>query len=118
MKTYLLTATLLAALSNGAHAQAMNHDAMGKMGPSSTTTKQTGPSPLTDGTVTKVDKAAGTITLTHAEVKPVGMPAMTMAYKAKDPSMLTKVKAGDKVGFSLVQQPDKKYAVDAIEPKN
>ncbi len=115
MKAILLTASLLSILSAGAHAQAMNHDAMEKMNPASSTGKAMGMASMTDGVVTKIDRTAGTVTLRHAEVKSVGMPAMTMAYKAKDPALLDKIAAGDKVAFSLEQQPDKKYLVDAIE---
>lgn len=118
MKSIVLTASLLAAFSAGAHAQAMNHDAMEKMGATPSATKQSGASSMTDGVVTKVDKAAGTVTLNHAEVKSVGMPAMTMAYKAKDPALLNKLAVGDKVDFSLEEQKDKKYVVDAIKRKN
>ena len=117
MKAILLTASLLTALSAGAHAQGMNQDAMGKMGAAPAATTEAGTASMTDGIVTKIDKAAGTITLQHAEVKAVGMPAMTMAYKAKDPALLDKVAPGDKVRFSLEQQADKKYDVDAIERK-
>ncbi len=113
MKAIFLTATLFAVLAKGASAQAMNHDAMGN-------TSKALPAPaassMTDGVVTKVDPAAGTITLKHEAVKPVGMQAMTMAYKVKDAALLRKVAAGNKVGFSLEKQKDQ-YLVDAIEPK-
>ncbi len=117
MKSIFLAASLLTFLSTGASAQAMNNEAMGKMSPTPSTAKQTTSPSMTEGTVTKINKANGTITLQHAEVKSVGMPAMTMAYRAKDPATLNKVAPGEKVGFSLQQQPDKKYAIDAIERK-
>ena len=114
MKSILLTASLLTVLSSGGHAQATNHDAMGKMGPA---IKESGSSSMTEGIVTKVDKAAGTVTLKHAEVKSVGMPAMTMAYKAKNPALLDMIAAEDKVGFSLEKQGNK-YLVNAINRKD
>ncbi|MDB5841662.1 MAG: transporter [Herminiimonas sp.] len=52
-----------------------------------------------DGEVKKVDKEAGKITIRHGELKNLGMPAMTMVFRAKDPAMLDRVKAGDKVKF-------------------
>ena len=113
MKALILTAALSGLLSTTVVAQTMNHEAMGKMSASSSAAAPA----MTDGVVTKVDKAAGTITLRHAEVKAVRMPAMTMAYKAKDPALLDKVSAGDQVGFSLAQQKDH-YLVDAIEKKH
>jgi Cu/Ag efflux protein CusF len=55
---------------------------------------------LTDGVVTKVDPSAGKITIRHGPMKKFDMEdPMTMVYRAQDPSMLTAVKAGDKVKF-------------------
>ncbi|MBC7954932.1 MAG: copper-binding protein [Cytophagales bacterium] len=54
----------------------------------------------TDGEVRKVDMDAKKITLKHAEIKNLGMPGMTMVFQVKDPAMLEKVKAGDKVRFT------------------
>lgn len=54
---------------------------------------------MSEGEIKKVDKEAGKLTIKHGELKNVGMPAMTMAFKVKDASMLDKVKEGDKVHF-------------------
>ena len=54
---------------------------------------------MVDGEVKKIDKDAGKITIRHGELKALGMPAMTMAFRAKDPAMLGQVKVGDKVKF-------------------
>lgn len=54
---------------------------------------------MTDGEVKKVDKEAGKITLRHGELKNLGMGAMTMVFRVKDPAMLNQVKTGDKVKF-------------------
>ena len=54
---------------------------------------------MTDGEVKKIDKEAGKITLRHGELKNLGMGAMTMVFRVKDPAMLTQVKTGDKVKF-------------------
>ena len=51
------------------------------------------------GEVVKVDKPAGKITLKHAPIKNLDMDAMTMVFRVADPSMLDKVKAGDKIEF-------------------
>jgi Cu/Ag efflux protein CusF len=56
---------------------------------------------LTDGTVKKVNKAAGKITLAHGPIENIGMGAMTMMFKVKDPAMLDGVKPGDKVRFRV-----------------
>lgn len=51
------------------------------------------------GEIRKVDKEAGQLTIKHGELKNLGMQGMTMVFKVKDPAMLEKVKAGDKVRF-------------------
>lgn len=52
---------------------------------------------LTDAEVKKVDEATGMVTLKHGALENVGMPPMTMAFKAKDAAMLKQVHEGDKV---------------------
>lgn len=54
-------------------------------------------SSLTDAEVRKVDAATGMLTLKHGALGNIGMPPMTMAYKAKDADMVKQVHAGDKV---------------------
>jgi Cu/Ag efflux protein CusF len=55
---------------------------------------------LTEGEVRKVDRDTGKITLKHGEIRNLGMPAMSMVFVVKDPAMLEKLKAGDRVMFS------------------
>ncbi|MFC0402135.1 copper-binding protein [Paraburkholderia rhizosphaerae] len=52
---------------------------------------------LTDAVVKHVDAANGMVTLKHGALANVGMPAMTMAFKAKDAAMVNSVKDGDNV---------------------
>ncbi|BCG02376.1 hypothetical protein PPGU19_069440 (plasmid) [Paraburkholderia sp. PGU19] len=52
---------------------------------------------LTDAEVKKVDAETGMVTLKHGALENVGMPAMTMAFKAKDAAMVKQVHEGDKV---------------------
>lgn len=59
--------------------------------------------PKTDAEVRKIDKDTGKITLKHGEIKNLDMPPMTMVFKAQDPALLDKVKAGDKVSFTAAQ---------------
>jgi Cu/Ag efflux protein CusF len=54
---------------------------------------------LGHGLVKKVDKAKGTVTLSHGSL-PNGMPPMTMAYKVKDVAWLDQLKAGQKIRFA------------------
>jgi Cu/Ag efflux protein CusF len=55
---------------------------------------------MTDGEIRKIDKAAGTITIQHGEIKNLGMPPMTMVFRAGNAALLDKFKAGDKVRFA------------------
>ena len=57
---------------------------------------------MTDGEVRKVDLDAGKVTLKHAEIKNLDMPAMTMVFVVKDKALLDKLKAGDKIRFKVV----------------
>ena len=57
--------------------------------------------PMVDGEVRKVDMGSKKITLKHGEIKNLDMPPMTMVFQVKDPAMLEKVKAGDRVQFTV-----------------
>ncbi|PCE34172.1 copper-binding protein [Burkholderia ubonensis] len=54
---------------------------------------------LSHGEVKKIDAAAGKLTIKHGPLENLGMDAMTMVFKVKDPAMLSQVKAGDKIDF-------------------
>jgi Cu(I)/Ag(I) efflux system periplasmic protein CusF len=69
---------------------------------------------LSEATVKKVDKAGGTVTLAHGPIANLGMPPMTMTFKAKDKAMLKKVKEGDKVRFRA-EETGGAYTVVRIE---
>lgn len=69
----------------------------------------------TEGEVRKVDTAQRKITLKHGEIKNLDMPPMSMVFSVKDPALLAKVKAGDKVRFAA-DKIDGTYTVTAIEP--
>jgi Cu/Ag efflux protein CusF len=56
--------------------------------------------PMVNGQVTKIDEAAGKITLKHGPIKKFDMnEGMTMVFRVQDPAMLKQVKIGDKVKF-------------------
>jgi Cu/Ag efflux protein CusF len=59
---------------------------------------------LVDGEVRRIDKARGTVLLKHGELKNLGMGAMTMSFKFKDPAMAGELKEGDKVKFTAEQK--------------
>ena len=53
----------------------------------------------TQGEIRKVDKAAKKVTIRHAPLVHLDMPAMTMVFQVQDPAVLDQVKVGDKVRF-------------------
>lgn len=57
---------------------------------------------LAEGTIKKLDKTAGKVTLAHGPIENIGMGAMTMAFKVKEPKQLNAFKAGDKVRFQAI----------------
>jgi len=71
---------------------------------------------MTEGEVRKVDKIAGTITIKHGEIKNLGMPPMTMVFKAKNAALLDKVKVGDKIRFTAEQTKAGALNVTDVQP--
>lgn len=63
--------------------------------------KSTSSMSMADGEVEDVDKENKSITLKHGPIKTktIEMEPMTMPFDVKDASLLSKVKAGDKVKF-------------------
>ena len=61
------------------------------------TTQQ--PAAMAAGEVRKVDKDQGKVTIRHEPLTNLGMPAMTMVFRVKDPAMLDEVKEGDRIRF-------------------
>ena len=70
---------------------------------------------LTQGEVRKVDKEAGKVTIKHGPLENLGMPAMTMVYRVKDPAMLDRLKAGDKIDFAA-DKINGAYTVTQVKP--
>ena len=70
---------------------------------------------MSDGEVRKVDKDAKKITIRHGPLANLDMPPMTMVFQVKDPAMLDKVKAGDKVRFQA-EKVGGAFTVTQIEP--
>jgi len=98
MKKTLITTALLALLGGTApvaFAQA-DHAAHhgGASAPAETDAK------LAEGTVKKIDKSAGKLTIAHGPLESLGMPPMTMVFRAADPGLLDQVKVGDKIRFA------------------
>lgn len=72
-----------------------NHDMSGSAAQAETVAAEN----MSQGAVRKVDKDAQKITIRHGPIENLGMPPMTMVFRAQDVAMLDQVKAGDKVRF-------------------
>lgn len=70
---------------------------------------------LFGGQVSDLDKLQGTVTLKHGPIHVLDIPARTMAYRLKDASMLDRLKPGDGVHFTIVQQ-GRELLVTSIAP--
>ena len=86
----------LAAVGGVAWAQA-GHD----HGHGAPEAKKTSAEVVNTGEVKRINQDTRKITISHGPLKAFDMPSMTMAFGVKDPSMLGKVKPGDKVNFVL-----------------
>ncbi|NCT84120.1 MAG: copper-binding protein [Comamonadaceae bacterium] len=75
----------------------------------------TAAAPQSDGEVRKVDREQGKLTLRHGPLENLGMPPMTMVFKAADPKLLDGLKEGDKVKFTA-EKVNGAFAVTAIQP--
>ena len=101
MKKALITTALLAVLGGGAplaFAQA-DHDAHH----GGASAQAEADAKLAEGTVKKIDKSAGKLTIAHGPLESLGMPAMTMAFRVKDAAWIDKLKEGDKIRFMAEQ---------------
>ena len=96
-KTSFLATLAALLLATGTAMAADEHDAHHASAPQATDASAA----MTDGEVRKIDMDTKKITLKHGEIKNLGMPGMTMVFQVKDPAMLDKVKAGDKVRFTV-----------------
>jgi Cu(I)/Ag(I) efflux system periplasmic protein CusF len=109
MKFLILSLVLSAALASPVSAQttAAEHSAHH---PASATAADD----MVDGEIRKIDKGSAKITIKHGEIKRLDMPPMTMVFQVKEPTLLNKVKAGDKVRFRAEQTPGG-FVVTAID---
>jgi Cu(I)/Ag(I) efflux system periplasmic protein CusF len=64
--------------------------------------------------VRKVDKEGGKVTLKHAAIKSLDMPAMTMVFRVSNPALFEKLVEGTSVKAAF-EQKDGKYFVTKVE---
>lgn len=104
MKTFFLCAALLAQPLLALAADT----------PAKPATAASAADPMTDAEVRKLDPASAKVTLRHAEIKSLDMPAMTMVFQARDKRLLDGLKVGDKVRFKAAHEGGQ-FIVTAIE---
>jgi Cu(I)/Ag(I) efflux system protein CusF len=66
------------------------------------------------GVVKKVDPKAGTVTLDHGPVKSMNWPAMQMAFKVEDKTMLDKLAEGKKVEVEFLER-GKEHVITSVK---
>ncbi|MGU7773833.1 copper-binding protein [Burkholderia sp. MR1-5-21] len=71
---------------------------------------------MSHGEIRKVDAAAGKLTIKHGPLENLGMDAMTMVFKVKDPAMISQVKVGDKLDF-VAEEMDGALTVTKLQKK-
>lgn len=72
---------------------------------------------LADGEVREIRRDSGRISLSHGAVPSMGLPAMTMVYRARDPAMLDRLSVGDRVRFAAEKSGDA-LTLMRVEPAN
>ena len=112
MKKIIVTSALLAML--GAAAPAAFAQAEHGAHHGSASAPAQAEAKLAEGTVKKIDKSAGKLTIAHGPLETLGMPAMTMVFRAADAGMLDQVKVGDKIRFAA-ESVDGALTVTALE---
>lgn len=116
MNNILRTVTLGALIVSAGTAMAEadhRHLAMNHAG--STTRPADAAAAMSEGTIRKIDKAAGKVTIKHGQLANLNMPPMTMAFRVKDPAVLDRIKVGDQVGF-VAESIDGVLTVTEIRP--
>lgn len=69
---------------------------------------------MAKATVKKVDAQAGTVTLAHEPVASLNWPSMTMNFKVKDSTLMSKLTAGKRVDVEFIQE-GSNYVVTTVK---
>ena len=72
---------------------------------------------MVDAEVRRIDKDQGKVTLRHAPIPQLDMPAMTMVFRAAEPAMLDRMQVGQKIRFQP-ERIDGQYVVRKFEYAN
>jgi len=68
------------------------------------------------GVVNAVDAVQRKVNVSHASIKSLGWPAMTMDFPVSHDVDLSTIKAGARVNFTLVKGTNGAWAVDTLKP--
>ena len=63
-----------------------------------------------------VDAKDGTVSLSHGPVASLNWPAMTMEFKAANPSLLQALKPGAKVDVEFVERQPGEWVITSVAP--
>jgi Cu/Ag efflux protein CusF len=107
----LRTALALAFASFLQPVVAMDHSA--HAAPAAKAAKQ----PLSEGKVRRLDREAGSITITHGPIENLGMGAMTMTFTFKKGVVPASVKDGDQVRFRAEEKAGQYVVVRVVPAK-
>ena len=66
------------------------------------------------GTINSVNVKAGKLNITHGPIASLDWPGMTMDFEVQDKAKLAKLKAGQKVAFTLIEARKGKYVISEI----
>lgn len=101
MKTTLATVlSILAASYSASGMAASEHDGHGAMAPAMKMQSQASDAQMVEGSIKKVDRAAGKVTIAHGPLLNLGMNMpMTMTFRVKDAAWLEQMKESDKIRF-------------------
>jgi Cu/Ag efflux protein CusF len=79
-------------------------------------TAQGRPEHMAEGTLNSIDRAAGTVNISHGPVASADWPAMTMNFKLSDPSAAESLTPGQKVEFHFTIESGMSATVTQISP--
>ena len=114
MKTLIAVPAMALCMTMGA-ARAMDHKDMHHASePAKTAVPTATRSYAAVGVVTKVDAAAGKVTIDHEPIKDLYWPSMTMDFAVRDKALLEKLGAGKKVNFEIAKQ-GTDYVITAVK---
>jgi Cu/Ag efflux protein CusF len=67
-----------------------------------------------NGKINSVNIKAGKLNITHGPIASLDWPGMTMDFEVQDKAKLDKLKAGQKVAFTLIETSKGKYVISEI----